>query len=220
MFRFVSKPFKRWAFNRAKMYTHYYIKIYNKKYIIKFLNKRKKLAKLKNNDQLIILIDKLNNTELLNDISGHFNSNVVYKTNDEESLFLLINTYLLNTSDIVNIYNHIFIIDFVNYIISLNNINKKDLGLDHSKVREYWLKRGPRIFITSIIFVISNYLLYRYLKKIDYYTNIYLISINIITLLLSFYMLYFRLPDSIESAVARTTHDYYVKYKENLSLMV
>ena len=33
-------------------------------------------------------------------------------------------------------------------------------------------------------------------------------------------MLYFRLPDSIESAVARTTHDYYVKYKENLSLMV
>jgi len=220
MFRFISKPFKRWAFNRAKNYTNYYIKIYNIKYIIKFLNKRKKLAKLKNNNKLIKLIDKLNDTELFNNISSHFNSNVVYKTNDEESLFLLINTHLLNTSDIVNIYNHVFIIDFVNYIINLNNINKKDLGLDHSKVREYWLKRGPRIFITSIIFVISNYLLYRYLKKIDYYTNIYLISINIITLLLSFYMLYFRLPDSIESAVARTTHDYYVKYKENLSLMV
>jgi len=220
MFRFISKPFKRWAFNRAKMYTYYYIEIYNKKYIIKFLNKRKKLAKLKNNDQLITLIDKLNNTELLNNISGHFSNNIVYKTKNDESLFLLINTHLLNTSDIIKIYNHVFIIDFVNYIIDLNNINKKDLGLDHSKVREYWLKRGPRIFITSIIFVISNYLLYRYLKKIDYYTNIYLISINIITLLLSFYMLYFRLPDSIESAVARTTHDYYVKYKENLSLMV
>lgn len=220
MFRFISKPFKRWAFNRAKMYTYYYIKIYNKKYIIKFLNKRKKLAKLKNNNQLIKLIDKLNNAELLNNISSHFNSNILYKTKDEESLFLLINTHLLNTSDIVNIYNHVFIIDFVNYIINLNDINKKDLGLDHSKVREYWLKRGPRIFITSIIFVISNYLLYRYLKKIDYYTNVYLISINIITLLLSFYMLYYRLPDSIESAVARTTHDYYVKYKENLSLIV
>lgn len=90
MFRFISKPFKRWAFNRAKIYTNYYIKLYNIKYIIKFLNKRKKLAKLKNNDKLITLIYKLNNTELLNDISCHFNSNVVYKTNDEESLFLLL----------------------------------------------------------------------------------------------------------------------------------
>ena len=59
----------------------------------------------------------------------------------------------------------------------LNSINKKDIGLDHSKVREYWLKRGPRIFITSIIFVVTNYLLYTQLKEIDNNTNIYLISI-------------------------------------------
>lgn len=29
-------------------------------------------------------------------------------------------------------------------------------------------------------------------------------------------MLYYRLPDSIESAVARTSHDYYVKIKKTL----
>ena len=39
MFRFVTKPFKRWAFNRANKYTIYYINIYNKKYIIKYLKK-------------------------------------------------------------------------------------------------------------------------------------------------------------------------------------
>ena len=95
-------------------------------------------------------------------------------------------------------------------------MNKKDIGLDHSKVREYWLRRGPRIFIISIILLISNYVLYIYFKKIDKNTNNYLILINIITLLLSLYMLYYRLPDSIESAIARTTHDYYVKYKKNI----
>lgn len=33
-------------------------------------------------------------------------------------------------------------------------------------------------------------------------------------------MIYYRLPDSIETAVARTTHDYYVKYKENLNMIL
>ena len=49
MLRNISKPFKRWAFNRAKIYTFNYIKIYNKKYIIKYLNKRKKIETKKNN---------------------------------------------------------------------------------------------------------------------------------------------------------------------------
>ena len=61
MFRFLTKPFKRWAFNRANKYTLYYIKIYNKKYIIKYLKKLKKIAINKNNNLQLQLIDKLNN---------------------------------------------------------------------------------------------------------------------------------------------------------------
>lgn len=166
IFRCIIKPFKRWEFNRAKLYTYYYIQIYNKKYIIKYLNKRKKIAKLKSDKNLILLIDKLAHNDLL-----------IKLENDD----------------------------------NLNNINKKDLGLDHSKVREYLLKRGPKIFIKSIILLTSNYVLYIYFKEIDFKTNIYLIA-----LLLSLYMLYYRLPDSIESAIARTTHDYYVKNKNEL----
>ena len=56
MFRFVTKPFKRWAFNRANKYTIYYINIYNKKYIIKYLKKIKKIAIKKNNYLEIDLI--------------------------------------------------------------------------------------------------------------------------------------------------------------------
>ena len=214
MLRFISKPFKRWAFNRAKQYTIYYIKIYNRKYIIKFLNKKIKIAKLKNNEKLIQLVNIINDTDLLTKIDKIMENNI-----KEDEILFIINKHLINKSNITEIYDYIFIFDFLNYIIGLNNINKKDLGLDHSKVREYWLKRGPRIFTTSLFFIIVNYLLYIYFKTIDYNTNIYLILINIVTIMLSFYMLYYRLPDSIESAVARTTHDYYVKYKEGLYIV-
>jgi hypothetical protein len=211
MFRFLTKPFKRWAFNRANRYTLYYIKIYNRKYIIKYLKKIKKIAIKKNNSLQINLINKLTNEELLEKIENDNNKNV------NETL-KLINNYLINNSNILDIYDYILIYDFAYYINELKKFNEKDIGLDHSKVREYWLKRGPRILISSIILLLSNYILYIYLKQIDIKTNIYLVAINIIALLLSIYMLYYRLPDSIESAVARTSHDYYVKIKKTLHI--
>ena len=128
----------------------------------------------------------------------------------------IINNYLINNSNILDIYNYNLIYNFSNYITELKKINEKDFGLDHSKVREYWLKRGPRIFISSLALLLSNYILYIYLKEIDIKTNVYLVIINLIALFLSIYMLYHKLPDSIESAVARTSHDYYVKIKKQL----
>lgn len=209
MFRFLIKPFKRWAFNRANRYTLYYIKIYNKKYIIKYLKKIKKIAINKNNNLQIQLIDKLNNEELLKIFEKNKNKNL-------NEILKIINNYLINNSNVLDIYDYTLIYNFANYILELKIINEKDIGLDHSKVREYWLKRGPRIFISSIVLLLANYILYIYFKKIDMETNMYLIIINIIALILSIYMLYYRLPDSIESAVARTSHDYYVKIKKTL----
>ena len=185
MLKFLSKPFKRWAFKRAKIYTNYYIKKYNRKYIIKYLNKQRKIAELKNNKNIVLLVGKINDIDLLKSIEDKLEINA-----QREDILFIINAHLINTSNICEIYDYIFIFDFLNYVINLNSINKKDIGLDHSKVREYWLKRGPRIFITSIIFVVTNYLLYTQLKEIDNNTNIYLISINILTLILSFYMFY------------------------------
>tara|TARA_B110000259_G_C14034421_1_gene408523 strand:+ start:275 stop:922 length:648 start_codon:yes stop_codon:yes gene_type:complete len=209
MFRILIKPFKRWAFNRANRYTNYYIEIYNLKYIIKYLKKIKKLAIKKNNILQIELIDILNNDELLNII-------VKYKNTNLNDMLNIINNYLINNTNLLDIYDYELIYNFSDYIIQLKIINEKDVGLDHSKVREYWLKRGPRIFISSIVLLLVNYILYIYLKEIDIKTNIYLILINTIALFLSIYMLYYRLPDSIESAVARTSHDYYVKIKKKI----
>lgn len=209
MFRIFIKPFKRWAFNRANRYTIKYINIYNRKYITKYLKKINKIAIKKNNILQIELINKLNNEELLNII-------VKYKNTDLNDMLKLINNYLIDNTNILDIYDYRLIYNFSDYIIQLKIINEKDVGLDHSKVREYWLKRGPRILISSIILLLSNYILYIYLKEIDTKTNIYLIIINIVALFLSIYMLYYRLPDSIESAVARTSHDYYVKVKKNI----
>ena len=208
MFRFITKPFKRWAFNKANFYTFYYINLYNKKYIIKYLKKIKKLAINKNNIIQIELINKLNDNELLNIILN--------KEIDLNNLLKIINNHLIYNSNILDIYDYELIFNFSNYIIELKKNNHKDIGLDHSKVREYWLKRGPRILVVWLILLLSNYILYIYIKEIDNKTNIYLIIINIIALFLSIYMLYYRLPDSIESAVARTSHDYYVKIKKKI----
>jgi hypothetical protein len=207
MLRKFFKPFKRWAFKRANNYTFYYINLYNKKYIVKYLKKIKKISILKKNNNQIELIEKLNNIEFIDILNNNNYKNI-------EDTLNLINSYLVNNSDIVNLYDYQIIYNYSLYIYNLKEINKKDFGLDHSKVREYWLKRGPRIFIASFILLIANYILYIYFKELDRNTNYYLILINIIALLLSLYMLYYRLPDSIESAVARTTHDYYVKYKK------
>ena len=211
MLRKFLKPFKRWAFKRANNYTFYYINLYNMKYIVKYLKKIKKISILKNNNNRIELIDKLNNIEFINILNNNNYKNI-------EDTLNIINCYLLNNSDIVNLYDYEIIYNYSVYIYYLKELNKKDIGLDHSKVREYWLKRGPRIFLTSTFFIILNYILYSYFKDIDYNTQLYLIIINIIALISSFYMLYYRLPDSIESAIARTTHDHYVKYKNNFIL--
>ena len=211
MLRKFFKPFKRWAFKRANNYTFYYINLYNKKYIVKYLKKIKKISLLKNNNNQIQLLDKLNDIEFIDILNNNNYENI-------EDTLNLINSYLVNNSDIVNLYDYQIIYNFSVYIYNLKEINKKDIGLDHSKVREYWLKRGPRILISSFLFIIYNYIGYIYIKEDNknIKINIYMLSLNILALILAIYMLYFRLPDSIESAIARSTHDYYVLYKRTI----
>ncbi len=218
MLRNLFKPFKRWAFNRAKIYTYYYIDFYTKKYIKKFLNKKYKIEKLRENKKILLLINKLNNNILINEIQNNINNNNDNDNDNTNNIIKVVNNYLIKNANIIEIYNYELILELSNYINNLNNIYKKDIGLDHSKVREYWLKRGPRILISSFIFIIYNYIGYIYIKEENknLKINIYMLSINILGLILAVYMLYFRLPDSIESAIARSTHDYYVLYKRTI----
>ena len=45
-----------------------------------------------------------------------------------------------------------FIDRFADYALGLGLAIDKNRGLDHSKVREYWLERGPRMFLTAVLF--------------------------------------------------------------------
>lgn len=79
---------------------------------------------IKNNILQINLIDKLTNEELLEKIVKDKNKNV------NETL-KLINNYLINNSNILDIYDYILIYNFAYYIIELKKINEKDIGLYH-----------------------------------------------------------------------------------------
>ena len=87
-------------------------------------------------------------------------------------------------------------------------------GLAHGKTREYWLLRGPRLFCTILIGVISNTCCTLFLQENpEVWATI---SSGLIWLLLSGYMLYQRLPDSIHSSLMRIGHDHYTDWKINV----
>jgi len=44
--------------------------------------------------------------------------------------------------------------ELADYAVSLGAAVDKNMGLDHSKVREYWLDRGPRLAATAVIFFV------------------------------------------------------------------
>lgn len=89
----------------------------------------------------------------------------------------------------------------------------KERSLSHSKAREYWILRGPRLFAVSIIAVGSN-IAYNemFIQNPSFVRGI----VHGTTLLfLSFYMLFMRLPDSIHGSMMRIGHAHYKQWKQN-----
>ena len=82
-----------------------------------------------------------------------------------------------------------------------------------SQVREYWLTRGPRLFLTAVAFFVFTIVCQETLKSNSQADRLYMIAIHVAALLVASYMLYFRLADSIEGSVARSAHDFYVSCK-------
>lgn len=96
---------------------------------------------------------------------------------------------------------------------NLENDLIEESGLAHSKVREYWLRRGPRLLFVLIFIIVLTFLLGKYLTNVSYDEQIYSIIIGINMILYNTYMLYQRLIDSISSAMMRIGHDHYTKWK-------
>ena len=85
-------------------------------------------------------------------------------------------------------------------------------GVAHGKTREYWLLRGPRLFLTVLLGVILNIGCNQTIQNNP--DIIGSISSGVILLIVSAYMLYQRLPDSILASLMRVGHDHYNDWKE------
>ena len=109
--------------------------------------------------------------------------------------------------------------ELVDFAIGLGEAVDKNVGLDHSKVREYWLQRGPRWLFTAVVFFIFTIVSQEMLKQPEAASNdrFYTIAVNAVAFIIAMIMLYFRLPDSIEASISRAAHDFYVDYKRRMS---
>lgn len=132
--------------------------------------------------------------------------NKLKKNNNEETITKLIDSSLFYTIPGLNIY-----------LEELKQKLNKENGLAHGKVREYWLRRGPRnlmILIFTILITIGFSELLLDITPDEHYYSI-IIGINIV--LFNLYISYQRLTDSISSAMLRVGHDHYKKWKnENI----
>ena len=90
---------------------------------------------------------------------------------------------------------------------------QNEIALSHSKTREYWLRRGPRLIMILCIGMIINIILdQQFQKDPEIFVSIYN---SLIWVILSTYMLYQRLPDAIIASHMRIGHEHYNQWKKD-----
>ena len=105
-----------------------------------------------------------------------------------------------------------------NFLINLQYDLNKEKGLAHGKVREYWLRRGPRMLLVLIITVLSTLGLALLLIEPTRNDQILSILVGVNMIIFNMYLLYQRLIDAISGAMMRIGHDHYTRWKSELQL--
>ena len=116
------------------------------------------------------------------------------------------------TDDMVLEYNLIPGLEY--YYHKLKNKLEEERGLAHSKVREYWLRRGPRLLIVLLITLVVTIILSELLLERTWNDHLFSMLVGLNLILCSLYMLYQRLNDSISGAMMRIGHDHYNSWKD------
>ena len=104
--------------------------------------------------------------------------------------------------------------DIALYAIGLYKKALTNKGHDHGKTKEYWLERGPRQAITMVIYAAFSFFINETLGAPTPNDRLKTIIVAGVAICIAAFMLYFRLPDSINSAVLRSCHDWYVMNKK------
>ena len=103
------------------------------------------------------------------------------------------------------------------FLINLQNDLDKEKGLAHGKVREYWLRRGPRLLLVLILTIIITLGLAYILIEPSKNDQILSILVGINMIIFNMYLLYQRLIDAISGAMLRIGHDHYTRWKSEIS---
>ena len=102
---------------------------------------------------------------------------------------------------------------FARFAEGLHATTCKNIGLSHAKVREYWIYRGPKWLIITVGLIAALIIVDETLGQPTSAERMSRLASATIAMTASCVMLYFKLPDSIRSSVARSAHDYYVDTK-------
>ena len=159
-----------------------------------------KWIKIVSNKYIFKYINKINKINRKNNINNNYNIEIF-------------NLKLINS------HNYHRVPGLINFKHNLNNDLNNEKGLAHSKVREYWLRRGPRLIIILLLTIIITILFSALLIERTLNDYIFSILVGINLILCSLYMLYQRLIDSISGAMMRIGHEHYTKWKRGTLLI-
>ena len=230
--RCITKPFKRWAFAMGVAYTLEHSLAYGNKYLLKYVRKRRKMA-----SQMALhapqdgladgpaaaraqmrLSEASEDNTLIRALANQLVS--TDKTTDKNdlraSLAEGIRAHLQGEGIMIDADARVWVHEYTEYALGLGEVLEKNKGLDHSKVREYWLARGPRLLLTALIYLIFLIICQEFLKGdgASRDDRAYTVVVNIMAFFIAVWLLYRRLGDAIEGVVARSSHDFYVLHKK------
>jgi hypothetical protein len=219
--RCITKPFKRWAFAKGVAYTLEHSLAYGNKYLLKFVRKRRKMASALGASHQAGAQVRLSEASEADTLSRALANQLVSSGKTKEkndlraSLAEVIRAHLQGAGIMIDADARAWIHEYTEYALGLGEVLEKNKGLDHSKVREYWLARGPRLLLTALIYLVFLIICQEVLKgdKVSRDDRAYTVVVNVIAFFIAVWLLYRRLGDAIEGVVARSSHDFYVLHK-------
>ena len=196
---------------------------YGNKYLLKFVRKRRKMASALGASHAAAARAQMRLSDASDDdtLSRALANQLVSpgKTKEKNglraSLAEAIRAQLQGAGIIIDADARAWVHEYTEYALGLGEVLEKNKGLDHSKVREYWLARGPRLLITALIYLIFLIVCQEVLKgdEVSRDDRAYTVVVNVMAFFIAVWLLYRRLGDAIEGVVARSSHDFYVLHK-------
>lgn len=215
--RRLSKPFYRWAFRQGKLFTADSIDYFLTKYARKYLRKRQKLGV----DQHLPVEASTSTSINSDEGSVHSKRSDHYLSGKELEDLASTALHALRSNQAVAAaleqrMPHVSASlrdAFARFAEGLYAATCKNIGLSHAKVREYWIYRGPKWVIITVGLLAALLIVDETLGQPTAGERMSRLASATIAMTASCVMLYFKLPDSIRSSVARSAHDFYVETK-------